>query len=139
MQPHGVLETIIYADDLTGIKQFYTDVLGLEVLDEDPPHHIFFRCRQSLFLVFNPDRSSGHNMEVAGVEIPRHGAHGPCHMAFRMKENELEEWRQKLTEKEIEIEAEIDWPQGGKSLYFRDPANNSIELATAKLWKILED
>jgi catechol 2,3-dioxygenase-like lactoylglutathione lyase family enzyme len=34
----------------------------------------------------------------------------------------------------VPIEAEIDWKQGGRSLYFRDPAGNSIEFAPLTLW-----
>ncbi len=29
---------------------------------------------------------------------------------------------------------EVNWDQGGTSLYFRDPAGNSIELAPPTLW-----
>jgi catechol 2,3-dioxygenase-like lactoylglutathione lyase family enzyme len=34
----------------------------------------------------------------------------------------------------VPIELETDWPRGGKSLYFRDPAGNSVELITRGLW-----
>lgn len=136
MQPHGILETIIYADDLSEIKQFYSEVLGLDVVDDDPPHHIFFRCGDSLFLVFNPHKSIDQETEVDGTLIPQHGAHGPCHMAFRVNAEELPAWKEKLSAHHVPIESEINWPNGGKSLYFRDPVGNSIELATAKLWGV---
>ena len=32
------------------------------------------------------------------------------------------------------IEQEVDWPRGGRSFYFRDPAGNSLELATPRIW-----
>ena len=35
---------------------------------------------------------------------------------------------------EVPIELETDWPRGGHSLYFRDPAGNSVELITPGLW-----
>jgi catechol 2,3-dioxygenase-like lactoylglutathione lyase family enzyme len=34
----------------------------------------------------------------------------------------------------VDIEAEVVWPTGGRSLYFRDPAGNSIELITRGSW-----
>jgi catechol 2,3-dioxygenase-like lactoylglutathione lyase family enzyme len=34
----------------------------------------------------------------------------------------------------IVIEADFEWPQGGRSIYFRDPAGNSIEIANPKIW-----
>ena len=27
-----------------------------------------------------------------------------------------------------------DWPNGARSLYFRDPAGNSVEIAEPRLW-----
>jgi hypothetical protein len=30
----------------------------------------------------------------------------------------------------VSIEKEVEWPRGGKSLYYRDPAGNSVELVT---------
>jgi hypothetical protein len=32
------------------------------------------------------------------------------------------------------IEKEFGWPRGGRSIYFRDPAGNSVELVTPGLW-----
>jgi catechol 2,3-dioxygenase-like lactoylglutathione lyase family enzyme len=29
---------------------------------------------------------------------------------------------------------EVEWPRGGRSLYFRDPAGNSVELVTPGPW-----
>jgi len=34
----------------------------------------------------------------------------------------------------VPIESELSWPQGGQSLYVRDPAGNSVELATRSTW-----
>lgn len=134
MRPTGILETAIYATDLHAMKQFYTQVLNLEVIDDEPPHHLFLRCEQSMFLIFNPEESAQQNMEIGGTEIPRHGATGPSHMAFRVPDEEIESWKKQLQDHQIEIEAEINWPRGGRSLYVRDPAGNSIEFASPRLW-----
>lgn len=40
----------------------------------------------------------------------------------------LDDWRQHLQTNDVLIEAEVEWPPGGKSIYFRDPAGNSVEL-----------
>ena len=48
--------------------------------------------------------------------------------------DDLESWRQKLLQNKVSIEREISWPQGGHSIYFRDPAGNSLELATTSTW-----
>ncbi|MDQ3546548.1 MAG: glyoxalase/bleomycin resistance/extradiol dioxygenase family protein, partial [Verrucomicrobiota bacterium] len=44
-------------------------------------------------------------------------------------------WRERLQEAGVAIESEVEWPEGGRSLYFRDPAGNSVELAPPTLWR----
>jgi len=34
----------------------------------------------------------------------------------------------------IAIEADFEWPGGGRSVYVRDPAGNSVEFAEARIW-----
>ena len=36
--------------------------------------------------------------------------------------------------KNLDVEMEVEWPEGGRSLYVRDPAGNSVELAPPTLW-----
>ena len=59
-------------------------------------------------------------------------------MAFRVNDAELAGWRDRLQAANVAIETEIRWPAGGRSLYFRDPAGNSIELATPRVWGFAE-
>ena len=39
---------------------------------------------------------------------------------------------------EFEIEKDVAWPNGGRSLYFRDPAGNCLELASPLVWGMAE-
>ena len=66
--------------------------------------------------------------------MPAHGAVGPGHAAFAVDEAELPAWRARLRAHGVAVEAEIAWPRGGRSLYVRDPAGNSIELAPPRIW-----
>ena len=34
----------------------------------------------------------------------------------------------------VTIEADFDWPDGGRSIYFRDPAGNCLEFAEPRIW-----
>jgi hypothetical protein len=36
----------------------------------------------------------------------------------------------------VAIESEVSWPGGGRSLYVRDPAGNSLEFASADIWRV---
>ena len=129
LKPAGLLEACLYARDLDAAEDFYRKVLGLEVYSRDPGRDVFFRCGQGMFLVFNP----GQTLRNGNSAVP-HGATGPGHVAFRMEDEEVEEWKAHLRAQGVEIEEELSWPGGGRSLYFRDPAGNSVELATARLW-----
>ena len=44
------------------------------------------------------------------------------------------DWRAHLAAHNVAIEMEVNWEQGGTSIYFRDPAGNSVELAPLTLW-----
>ena len=62
------------------------------------------------------------------------GATGPGHFALGIRRESLDSWRRRLAEHGVAIEQEVDWPRGGHSLYFRDPAGNAAELITPGLW-----
>ncbi len=129
MQANEILETCLYVDDLDAAEQFYRDVLGLVCFSRQEDRHVFFRCGQRMLLLFNPDESS-----LDTSDLPPHGSHGPGHVAFAVPDDELDAWRTHLAAARVPIEKTVDWPQGGHSLYFRDPAGNSLELATPRIW-----
>lgn len=129
MQIEQVLESCLYVDDLDAAEDFYRGVLALEVHSRVSGRHVFFHCGKGMLLLFNPDRTSESN----GI-VPIHGARGPGHVAFAMEETEIPAWRELLREHGVEIETEVSWPNGGHSIYFRDPSGNSLELATSKIW-----
>jgi catechol 2,3-dioxygenase-like lactoylglutathione lyase family enzyme len=131
MQVEQVLETCLYADDLEAAQEFYQRVLGLTVFSRVKGRHIFFRCGQDVFLLFNPARTLKSEGEIP---VPTHGAQGPGHVSFAMQPEDISTWREHLRQQGVAIETEISWPSGGYSLYFRDPAGNSVELATPQTW-----
>jgi len=127
-----ILETSLYADDLEAAERFYAGVLGLEKITRVPGRHVFFRCGDRVLLLFNAART------LEGGMLPPHGATGPGHVAFAVAEGELAEWRARLEAHGVQVETEFAWPGGGHSLYFRDPAGNSLELGTPAIWRIPE-
>lgn len=135
----GVLESCLYAKDLDDAERFYAEVLGLEVFSRAEGRHVFFRCGAGVFLLFNPEHTSTNETSVGGAPIPLHGAKGAGHLAFSVPEEELPAWRERLESAGVEIESDVAWPGGGRSIYVRDPAGNSIELATPKIWGLSDD
>ncbi len=134
MESLKVLETCLYAHDLEAAERFYNGVLGLRPFSREPGRHVFFRCGDAVFLVFNPEATGRPPKPEARLRIPPHGTHGPGHVAFALPADDLSNWRKRLETAGITIESEVDWPGGGHSIYFRDPAGNSIELATRDIW-----
>ena len=70
--------------------------------------------------------------------MPAHGARGPGHACFAVAEADLDGWQRRLEEAGVAIEQVMTWPRGGRSFYFRDPAGNSLELATPRIWGLEE-
>ncbi len=124
-----IVETAVYGGDLPALERFYAEVMEFEPIGREAGRHAFFRVgRGSVLLCFDAQAAA----RPGG--LPPHGATGPGHVAFGVRGHELDAWRERLMSLGVEIEAETTWPAGGRSLYFRDPAGNLLELLTPGLW-----
>ena len=123
-----VLETVLYAGDLDAAQHFYGDVLGLPLDSRKPGVFCFFRVGAGMLLLFDPAAARRNR------DVPAHGADGAGHACFAVAEGELAGWQARLRERGVPIEHEQAWPRGGRSFYVRDPAGNSIEFATPRIW-----
>jgi catechol 2,3-dioxygenase-like lactoylglutathione lyase family enzyme len=46
------------------------------------------------------------------------------------KPEDVDQWEQELRSKGVEILGKVDWPRGGKSVYFADPDEMVGEIAS---------
>jgi len=140
MKPAAILESALYADDLDAAEDFYTRVLGLERIARVEGRHVFFRCGEGVLLVFNPAETKKPPQPGAKLPVPPHGAAGQGHLCFRATAGEIEDWKARLAAQGVAVEADFEWPardgagRGPRSIYFRDPAGNSIEFAEPAIW-----
>ena len=125
-----VLETCVYGPDLAALERFYVDVIGLKPVARTEGRNVALECGQSVLILFDPAVSG-----APGGSFPKHGTTGPGHVAFAVPADELPAWRSRLRAKGVAIETEWTWPDGQVSVYFRDPAGNSVELAPPTLWR----
>jgi catechol 2,3-dioxygenase-like lactoylglutathione lyase family enzyme len=126
----AVYETVLYASDVAATASFYSEVLGLSMLEEPDELSAVFRFEDDgVLLIFDPGRAS-----APGRPVPSHGAAGPGHVAFAVKTGGLEGFAIELRRRGVEIEREITWDEGGRSLYVRDPTGNSVELIEGEAW-----
>ena len=135
MSPAGILETVLYAKDLAATETFYRDVLGLDPFVSVDGRHLFYRCGEQVLLIFNPEATKVPPAPNA-LPVPPHGAKGPGHVCFRASAAEIDTWVSRLQAKGVAIEADFEWPAGGRSIYFRDPAGNCLEFAEPRIWKL---
>lgn len=131
----GVLEAAVYVDDLDAAEAFYGGVLGLEKIARQEGRHVFYRCGATTVLLFVAEATQVPPGKDAFLPVPPHGAVGPGHMAFGADAAQLDDWEKRLNDNGVGIEADFRWPNGRRSIYFRDPAGNSIEIADNLLWE----
>jgi catechol 2,3-dioxygenase-like lactoylglutathione lyase family enzyme len=134
MRAESILETVIYAEDPQACGTFYTRVFGLSVQRAVPGRFCFLRCGGQMLLIFAPGPASDPAQQHG---IPAHGAVGAGHLCFRAVDSaDLGRWRRHFESLGIPIEHQHQWEGGGRSIYIRDPAGNSVEVAEAAIWGI---
>ncbi|MET4128851.1 VOC family protein [Roseovarius sp. MBR-6] len=132
--PAAILEAALYACDLDAAEAFYGGLLGLERIVRVGARHVFYRVGAGVLLIFNPDETA-KPPDSPALPVPPHGAQGPGHFCFAVEGPALDRWRTRLEAAGVAIEADFRWPGGARSVYFRDPAGNSIEMAEPRLWE----
>lgn len=132
MKAKAILETILYGEDIVALRRFYEDMLGLEVRRELEGQFVFFYCGDGMLLIFNPKVS--RTKPQSFTSAPPHGASGAGHVCFAAEAKEIDAWRRHLEANGVAIEADFEWPDGGRSIYCRDPAGNSVEFAEPRIW-----
>jgi catechol 2,3-dioxygenase-like lactoylglutathione lyase family enzyme len=132
---NGVVESILYTDDLARATAFYREVLGLAVMKGDGER---FQALDSganrVLLLFKRGATLVPQPVPTGGVIPPHDGNGPLHVAFAIASNDYEAWCGRLIGQNVAIESETRWERGGRSIYFRDPDNHLVELATPGIW-----
>jgi catechol-2,3-dioxygenase len=134
MKINKVIETCIYSSDLRSMKKFYVGILGLSIIHEEEDKLIFMKAGKSVLLIFDPLRTSINN-----DRLPKHGAITPpssIHFAMEIEEQEYQPCKELLVCNGIAIEKEVQWNWNTKSLYFRDPSGNLVELITPGGWPV---
>ncbi|MBC8142969.1 MAG: VOC family protein [Armatimonadetes bacterium] len=131
-----VLETALYVKDRARSQAFYETVMGFRLLLDDGNRLTGMAVGDSnqVLLLFTEGASTGGEQTPTGF-IPPHDTHGTQHAAFAISEDSVDEWRQQLSSCSVPIESLVLPPRGGTSIYFRDPDNHLIELASPGIWE----
>jgi catechol 2,3-dioxygenase-like lactoylglutathione lyase family enzyme len=126
----GIHEAALYVHDLAAAERFWRR-LGFQLIGKQEGRHVFLRAGRDMLLLF--DAAAAREPGA----VPTHGADGPGHVALDVPSRAaLDEWKVHLSRAGVQIEHEHVWPSGGASVYFRDPAGNSLELITRGTWGV---
>ncbi len=135
MKIDGVVETAIHVDDVARSAKFYQRLFGLEKLAGDDRFCALAVPGDAVFLLFKKD-GTPQPIPTPGGMIPPHDGSGRMHFAFKISTDSLAACERELTEHGVAIESRVHWPQGGTSLYFRDPDEHLVELITPGCWAV---
>jgi catechol 2,3-dioxygenase-like lactoylglutathione lyase family enzyme len=132
---NGVVETILYTDDLEQATAFYRDVLGLKLMKGDGERFQAFDSGAGrVLLLFKRGGTLTPQPVPSGGMIPPHDGSGPLHLAFAINSADYDTWCERLQNHKIAVESETRWERGGRSVYFRDPDRHLVELVTPGIW-----
>jgi catechol 2,3-dioxygenase-like lactoylglutathione lyase family enzyme len=131
----GIIETCLYVGDIGRASKFYEEVLGLRRIAGDDRLLAYSVAEKDVLLLFKRG-STSQPLEFPGGTIPPHDGSGHNHLAFAISAEQIPAWEKQLDELRVAIESRVHWPLGGTSIYFRDPDDNLLELATPGIWPI---
>ena len=133
MKISKISETAIYCDDVEEMLNFYQNLFAFPVIENSLPRAVFLQCGSNILAIFNRAMTA-----MPDQLPPAHGSTGPQHFALEISsDEEYDAWKARFLEKGVPIEQEIEWASrdnGAKSFFFRDPADNNVEIAMRKLW-----
>lgn len=131
---HGVVETILYTDDLERAVLFYREALGLKPMTGDGHRFQAFDAGSGRVLLLFKRGATLEPVPAPVGMIPPHDGHGPHHLAFAIEAADYDAWCARLRQQGVAIESEAHWERGGRSVYFRDPDRHLVELVTPGIW-----
>jgi catechol 2,3-dioxygenase-like lactoylglutathione lyase family enzyme len=131
----GLLESSLYVEDLERSAEFYQRLFQFKALTSDARLCALNVAGQQVLLLFQKGATT-QPVETGRGVIPGHDGSGDLHLAFSIADSELDGWRDWLKENGVAVESEVSWLRGGRSLYFRDPDRNLVEVLTRGTWSI---
>ena len=129
--PIGLFEMVLEVSDLTASERFYREVLGLPLANrwDDERPGLFLSLGGQSFLGLWPRETGGER----AIHQGRGGAH--VHFAVRLPLGTLDAAQARLEALGLEVEADWEFGNGNRAIYFDDPDGNVVELTErTTLW-----
>ena len=113
----GFAELTLEVKDLAALESFYTEVLGLPVLDRKDDRIWLGVGNHARLGLWAPGRKEFG--DEGGVHV---------HFAFSATAEALERIAERVRDTGAEVKGPVEHDGGDASLYFRDPAGNLVEV-----------
>lgn len=126
----GIIESALYVDSMRRSVEFYSRVFGFRCEHVSERVTALRVAPGQVMLIMERGASSTPGVMPFGT-VPPSDARGQQHLAFGVAPHRFGSWLRQLELHGVGIESTIDWPEGGRSVYFRDPDDHSIELKTS--------
>ncbi len=127
----AVIETALYVDDLARSLEFYRGLFGFTIPMEPIDRMAVLNVTDDQVLLLFKKGTSTEAAVLPFGTIPPTDGDGRLHLAFGIRPSDIDTWERRLHDAGIDVESRVDWPEGGCSLYFRDPDDHAIELKTS--------
>lgn len=131
----GILETSLYVEDMPRATAFYDRLFGFPKMIDAERLCAYSISGRGVFLLFKRGATVLPVSWPGGI-LPPHDGSGQYHMAFSITAGAWDGWIERLKAQNVAVESVVNWDSGGRSLYFRDPDGNLLELATPGTWPI---
>jgi len=113
--------TVIFVRDMAAMRHFYHDVLGLPLIRELSPGWIEYRVGANTLALARPSRTA------ADAPVPQGTA--SVQLAFKVAVADVDRCAGELQQKGIPLlSPPTDQPFGHRTLFFRDPDGNLLEV-----------
>lgn len=113
--------TVILVRDMPAMRRFYETVLGFPLARALSPNWIEYRLGPTILALSAPGRTAGD------APVPAWSA--ALHLAFRVPPASVDLCAEALVAQGVPlVEAPTDQPFGHRTLFFRDPDGNLLEI-----------
>ena len=113
--------TVIFVRDMAAMRRFYEGILGFPLLRELSPGWIEYRIGDNTLALARPGRTAG--------DAPMPNGSASLQLAFNVSAPEVDQCADELARQGVAlVSPPTDQPFGHRTLFFRDPDGNLLEV-----------
>jgi catechol 2,3-dioxygenase-like lactoylglutathione lyase family enzyme len=113
--------TVIFVRDMEAMRRFYEDILGFPLLRELSPGWIEYRVGGNTLALARPSRTA--------ADAPTPNGSASLQLAFKVSAAEVDQCADELVRQGVDLlSPPTDQPFGHRTLFFRDPDGNLLEM-----------